>query len=264
MPSDNGSSSSTDLVAGCAIERPLGDGVWEAVQPELGRRVALRLYTTPFTAGDWPEHPGVVDLLTVVDRPDGTYVATRFIPGARTLADRRAAGASRADIRRWVDAAAATLAQVTHGDLTEHDILIGDDGRALVTGFGRGATGDDDDALARMRPRERSRGAVARPRRGGGRRRRRAAGERGRGRRTASHDRRWRRRRRSWRAPPRWAARCPADGIVTVDCAGEAPSGSSLPCTFMQGDLPGTQRWWRRRRAPCASGPCAACAGACR
>jgi len=138
------------------VVRRLGTSVWEAVQPELGRSVALRRLApgTPFRPAAWPDHPGVVDLFAVVEDPSGTYVATRFVPGARTLAELSGARAARR--RRWLDEVASTLQGTVHGDLTASDILIDPAGRVLVTGFGRGApdaTADRDRAvIARLRP----------------------------------------------------------------------------------------------------------------
>lgn len=96
----------------------------------------------------------MIDLFAVVDDPSGTYVATRFVPGARTFAELGGARAGRR--RRWLDEVAAILDGLVHGDLTAHDILIDADGHALVTGFGRAApaatAADDRAALERLRP----------------------------------------------------------------------------------------------------------------
>jgi hypothetical protein len=235
MSPTGASSTSAELVAGFRVDRKLGDAVWEAFQPELDRRVALRRLEpgARFSAAGWPERRGVVDLYAVVTEPAGTYVATRFVPGARTLAELRGAPAARR--RRWIDEVAATLDGVFHGDLTEHDILVDADGRALVTGFGRapeGATADDDRiVLERLRP-QRRRWVLVVPAllafavavvvavlllTGGG-----------------DED------------APAVTAGATAVGsdlaageLVTVDCEGAGPSGSSVPCTLMQADLPG-------------------------
>jgi hypothetical protein len=233
------SRSSTELLAGFRVERRLGDDVWEAFQPELARRVALRRIPpgTAFRAAAWPDHPGVVVLLAVVEDPSGTYVATRFVPGARTLAELRSAPAR--SRRRWLGQAQEALAGTVHGALTEHDILVGEDGRALVTGFGLappGATEEDDRAaLERMRP-PRRRGAMllavpaVAAAVGAG-----VALAGGGGDPEPSPER-----------APRVTAGAVAVGsdlgagpVTSADCEGAAPSGSSLPCTVMQGDLPG-------------------------
>jgi hypothetical protein len=234
MSPGGASSWSTEIVGGFRIERQLGDAVWEAHQPELDRRVALRRLApgARFDAAAWPDRRGVVDLYAVVAEPAGTYIATRFVPGARTLAELGHAPAARR--RRWLDEAAATLDGAVHGDLTEHDILIDADGRALVTGFGRAgddATAEDDRrALQRLRPVRRRRivlvscvlaiaaaAATTVLLAGGG-----------------GDD-----------APPLTpgaravgSALAPG-GLDTVDCDGATPSGSSVPCTIMQDELPG-------------------------
>ena len=144
------------------MEMPLGRRTWQATQLDLGRRVALRRLDpgTAFHASDWPEHPDVVPLYAVVETDAGTYVATRLVPGARTLAESR--GARPAKRRRWLAVARAVLDEHPHGDLTEHDILIDPAGRVSLTGFGRGGSGDDAAALARMSPPE-SRRSLAVP-----------------------------------------------------------------------------------------------------
>ena len=58
---------------------------------------------TAFNAAGWPDRPGVVGLYAVVEAPEGTYVATRFLPGARTLAELRRRR------RRWLEEVATAL-----------------------------------------------------------------------------------------------------------------------------------------------------------
>lgn len=157
------SSSSADAVPGFTLERSLGRRTWEATQLDLGRRVALRRLDpgTPFHAADWPEHVAVVPLYAVVETDAGLYVATRLVPGARTLAE--AGGASAGRRRRRLAAARAVLDEHPHGDLTASDILIDPAGRVLLTGFGRAGAGAGDDraALARLSQPERRRGWAA-------------------------------------------------------------------------------------------------------
>lgn len=250
MPSDETSIPPTELVAGFQIERQLGEGVWAALQPELGRRVALRRLApgAAFSAAQWPERPGVIGLYAVVEDADGTYIATQFVDGGRTLAERRAAGARAADVRRWIDEAAVALDGAAHGNLTAHDILVDGAGRARVTGFGRAPGGTvaaaaaDRVALQHLRPARRRRtlrwgvstaavaagvGAILVATVGG---------DDG-----ASPDPTV-----VVRAPP-LAAGATAIGsglgavdrtVTTVDCGGAQPSGSSEPCTIMQATLP--------------------------
>ncbi|MEZ5080027.1 MAG: hypothetical protein R2878_05065 [Thermoleophilia bacterium] len=231
------SPSSTEQIAGFRIVRRLGDSVWEAVQPELGRRVALRRLEpdAPFRPAAWPDRPGVVDLFAVVDDASGTYIATRFVPGARTFAELSGTRAARQ--RGWLDQVSAILADTVHGDLTAHDILIDPSGRPHVTGFGRGpgeATADDDRAaIARLRPEPTSPARTVALGAGGV-----AAvlaavvllggpgGESG--------------------AAPAVAAGATAYGsalgagpVTSVDCEDRPAGGDSVACTILQGALPG-------------------------
>jgi hypothetical protein len=200
--------------------------------------VALTLLEpgSAFNAAQWPEAPGVVGLYAVVEAPEGTYVATRFVPGARTLAELRGARAGRR--RRWLDEVAATLDGVVHGRLSEDDVLIDGHGHALVTGFGRAAAGataaDDAQALARMRPPPRRRvpvlPAVAVV----------AAGVAGVVLLTGGDDAR-----PAAQPPPAlpgaasFGSALAPGPVRTVDCDGRPPSGSSVACTVMQSALPG-------------------------
>jgi hypothetical protein len=232
------SSSEHEHRAGFRLGRRLGADVWEAVQPGLERVVALRRLPpgTRVDAAAWPERPGVVPLFAVAEDPSGVYVATRLLPGARTLTELRSAPAARR--RRWLDQAAAAVHGAVHGRLSEHDVLVDADGRAWVTGFGRApadATAHDDrDALALMRPAASRRRWVATAaavvpvvtiavvfalRAGGD---------------GAPAP-----------APPVTAgasafgsALAPGE-VATVDCEGGAPGGASPACTIMQAALPG-------------------------
>ncbi len=232
-------SSSTEHLAGFRLGRPLGADVWEAVQPGLERVVALRRLPpgTRVDAAAWPERPGVVPLFAVAEEPSGVYVATRLLPGARTLAELRSAPAARR--RRWLDQAAAAVDGAVHGRLSEQAVLVDADGRAWVTGFGRApadaSAADDREALARLRPAapRRRRAAmaaaavvvvvtivavVALPAGGGD---------------------------APAPAPPVTAGASAVGStlapgeVATVDCEGAAPGGSSPACTLMQAALPG-------------------------
>lgn len=253
MASTTGSSSSTEPPAGFRLGRRLGEDVWEAVQLDLDRTVALRRLApgTSVNAGAWPDRPGVVPLYAVAVEPSGTYVATRLLPGARTLAESH--GASAARRRRWIDQAAAALDGAVHGRLTDHDILIDANGRAWLTGFGRAPAGADAaadaEALARLRPQPRSRAwtlgaplaglavvAIAASLVIAGR-----DGEES--------------------APPLTAGATPVGsalapgGIESIDCEGAPPDGASPSCTIMQAALaglspsaaPGLVRGWAVR-----------------
>ncbi len=224
-----GASSTSADPAGFRLERRLGDHTWEATQVELGRRVVLTRLDpgVAFDVTAWPRRPGVVPLYAVIEWNGDRYVATRLIEGARTLAEVRRIR------RRWLDGAAAILADHPHGDLTAGDLLVDPDGALWVTGFGRDAGRDDRAALAAMRPPERSRRAalpaaagvmavavaVALLARGDGE--------------------------PAMPAPPvtrgatAFGSALTPGGVRTVDCEGRVPSGSSSYCTIMQTDLGG-------------------------
>lgn len=236
-----GSSSSTEVIAGYRVIRRLGASVWEAVQPGLERRVALRRLPpgTTFRPAVWPDRPGVVDLFAVVEDPGGTYVATGFVPGARTLAELAGARASRR--RRWLDQAGDILEGTVHGDLTAADILIDPSGRVLVTGFGRGAPDatahDDRAAIARLRPPPRALGRTALVAAGllGV-----AAAAIGLG--VASVVRDDDERPPAPAVPPGAVALGSAlapGPMRSVDCEDRRPGGDSLACTILQGRLDG-------------------------
>jgi hypothetical protein len=232
-------SCSSEHPAGFQLGRRLGTDVWEAVQPGLERAVALRRLPpgTRVDASAWPERPGVVPLFAVAEDPSGVYVATRLLPGARTLAELRSAPGARR--RRWLDQAAEALDGAVHGRLGEHEILVDSDGRAWVTGFGRApaeaTAADDRQVLARLRPAIPRRRwvalatavavaaativAVVATR-------------------TGDDD-------RAAPAPPVTAgaqalgSALAAGESVTVDCEGATPGGASPACTVMQATLPG-------------------------
>jgi hypothetical protein len=219
---------------GFRLVRQLGADVWQAEQLGLNRTVALRRLPgdASFRATQWPDRPGVVDLFAVVPGADGTYVATRFLPGARTLAECRGTRVARQ--RRWLAEAAAALDGAVHGRLTERDILVDADGHAQVTGFGLAppeATAEDDRAaLERMQP-ERRRRSLLLPAAGLA-----AAGTvavvalSGGG---------------PAPAPPlpagtrAFGSTLAPGKISTLDCEGGRVSANSLPCTVLQTDLAG-------------------------
>ena len=149
------SSSWTDIT-GFRLERALGPDRWEATQLELGRRVALHRVpsTTTFRAGAWPEHPSVVPFYAAIEAADGTYVATRLLRDARTLAELRTADrATPTAIAGWLRDVRAALDEahangIVHGNLGEDTIVVDESGRAFLTDYGcapDGATAPDDD-----------------------------------------------------------------------------------------------------------------------
>jgi hypothetical protein len=116
--------------------------------PDRGRRVAALL--------DGLHHPGVVELLGLVDHPDGPELHTRWV-GSRSLADigrpltpERAAG--------LVLAVAATVADlhrlgVVHGAVEPSHVLLDPFGRPVLCGFGAARRlGDGPPMSDRPRP----------------------------------------------------------------------------------------------------------------
>ncbi len=177
----------------------------------------------------------MVRLYAVTETDEGTYVATQFVPGARTLAESGRTRPGRR--RRWVDEAATILRDAEHGRLTASDILIGGDGRVWLTGFGRPPEEDDATALERIRTAQQSRPLLAVAAATGVLAVAGAAAAL-----TLSGD-----------GEPAQPVPAPpvtegataigsslAPGSAeTVDCDGRVPSGSSITCTVMQTELDG-------------------------
>ena len=249
-------------IGGFRVEREIrrsGTTVsYEATQVDLERRVALTVLSLDdpraqrFQAAEWPEHRHVVSLFAAGESEHGFLIATRLVPGAKTLAERIAAGD---DASGWIaeirDALSSTGA--VHGALEdEWSLLVDDDDRALITGFGLGPSdataADDARALAAL---ERMAAGYSGGRRVTRQRRRRATalaaagvaaatalvlilvatGENGKA---------------PERVPPAVAPGMVALGsalapgpVRTLDCEGDTPSGGSQSCTAMQTALPG-------------------------
>ena len=253
------------LAAGTAIgefriERVLGEGprgvVYAARQASLDRHVALKLYragTIPpqrRRAVAWIDHPHVASLYAAGDSEHGFFTATRLVDGA-TLEELAAGGrldpARAAQLCDQVAAAlaAAHAAGVVHGAVSPSNVLVTGDGEALLTDFAAGddAAGPAGDLAALERIRQRLTAPHGRSRRRG----RRAAGAAllvlvaGGGAVLATRP-------EGGDAPAPPAA---GTGVValgsdlagtatrSVDCQGQAPSGSSLACTIVQTRLPG-------------------------
>jgi serine/threonine protein kinase len=286
------SSSSTELeVAGFRLEGEVGRGsraiVYEAIQVNLGRRVALKLLPEDDeSAGvrphDWPEHPRVVSLYATGPWEQGRFVAMQLVRGP-SLAELRETGELGpgrwlellADVAAAIDA--AHRAGIAHGGVTARNVLVDDDGHALLSDFGLAGdeatvAGDRADFAALVRecvgdrlppppdppppeaaelvravrealpaPRRRRRHAVA------------AAGLLGLAAAAtvvalllAGSD--------AERVPPleRGAAvlgsGLASGGVSSVDCTGQTPGGGSQACTIVQTRLPG------RRLVPSAPG----------
>jgi Protein kinase domain len=272
-------------VAGFRLERELGRGadtvVFEATQLSLDRRVALKLLPAGDDPGaiEWPEHRHVVSLYAAGSWEHGRYVAMQLVRGS-TLAqllqagklEPRAALDALAGVASALDAAHA--AGIVHGGITGRNVLVGADGKALLSDFGladgAGVAGDRADFAALLRrclggreleaPREASATELVRLARAQlpppPRRRRRGllaagacalaaaaaalvlvlAGSDG----------------QSVPAVERGTlalgSALAAGGISSVDCSGRPASGGSPACTLVQAELPG------RRLEPARAG----------
>jgi hypothetical protein len=138
-------------VAGFRLQRVIGRGersvVYEATQSGLDRRVALKLLAADsalevrFRRLQWPEHRNVVPLYAAGAWEHGQYLAMQLVPGPALSDAGRLTPARRLDILTQVAAAldAAHAAGIVHGSVTARDVLLGGDGRALLSDFGLGA-----------------------------------------------------------------------------------------------------------------------------
>ncbi len=150
-----------EKVARFEVVRELGAGgmgrVYEAYDPELDRRVALKQLREPGVEGSAErllleaqalarlDHPNVVGVHDVGVHDGVLFVAMDFIAGG-TLKDWAVAnpvgssGRFEAALRLLVDAGrgvvAAHKAGLVHRDIKPSNILVGEDGRARVADFG--------------------------------------------------------------------------------------------------------------------------------
>jgi predicted Ser/Thr protein kinase len=145
------SSSSTELeVAGFRVEDELGRGsravVYEAIQVNLGRRVALKLISEDDDSSgvrplEWPEHPRVVSLYATGPWEQGRFVAMQLVRGP-SLAE--VSETSELDPARWLELLddvalaldAAHRAGIAHGAVAARNVLVDRDGHALLSDFG--------------------------------------------------------------------------------------------------------------------------------
>jgi hypothetical protein len=145
------SSSSTELeVAGFRLEGELGRGsravVYEAIQVNLGRRVALKLLPndedlTGVRSLAWPEHQRVVSLYATGPWEQGRFVAMQLVrgPSLAELGESGELDPTRrlellADVASALDA--ANRQGIAHGAVTAGNVLVDGDGHALLSDFG--------------------------------------------------------------------------------------------------------------------------------
>ncbi len=148
-----------DRIGRYVLEHRVGEGgmgvVWRAWDPEIGRHVAVKLVRTGGKADPklWARlrreahalarvrHPGVVCLFDMGQTELGSFLALEFVSGAH--------------LRRWLGSGARTPAQIVsvvaqaaqalaavhraaviHRDVKPTNILVADDGRAVLVDFG--------------------------------------------------------------------------------------------------------------------------------
>jgi predicted Ser/Thr protein kinase len=130
--------------------------VWRAEDPELGRKVALKLLKRPDAALTerlvrearsmaQVNHPNVVAVYDVGTTEGSTYIAMELVEG-KSLRQWQQTQTSRAVpeiVEAYIEAgrglAAAHAAGLVHRDFKPDNVLIGDDGRVRVTDFGLAA-----------------------------------------------------------------------------------------------------------------------------
>lgn len=155
------------------IVRHIGSGgmanVFEAEQIRLKRRVALKVLAPQLAlseksilkfkreaeAAGRQNHPGIIAIHDVGEQDGFYYIATEYVPGEMSLADRLEELRSEGDLPRGYFRETAALiadtalalqhahdSSVIHRDVKPSNILIGTDGRPKVSDFGLAKVGD--------------------------------------------------------------------------------------------------------------------------
>ncbi|HEX3762762.1 MAG TPA: serine/threonine-protein kinase [Kofleriaceae bacterium] len=199
VPADAGGAAASELPVGTRFGRYIvldwrGAGgmgvVYSAYDPELNRKVALKVLRSACGAEDRPAlrdlllreaqamarlaHPNVVTVFDAGSVDERVFIAMELIEGVTLGAWlRRALRTPREILARFLAAghglAAAHAAGLMHRDFKPDNVLLGDDGRVCVTDFGlaRPVTGEQDrtrcDAAERsaLTPRARPAGTLA-------------------------------------------------------------------------------------------------------
>lgn len=125
-------------------------GSWLALDELLGRRVAIRETPGPVSRVD---HPGIAHIYDFRSADDKSYVVTEFVPAGslHDAAPLTHPKAARVGLAVLETLRAVHAAGLRHGRVSPYNILLADDGRALLTDFapGTGPAGDDLPALGR-------------------------------------------------------------------------------------------------------------------
>lgn len=144
------------------IVRRIGRGkmgeVYEAIEPGIGRRIALKIFPPGFaresdrgelyiaamrSVAAGLEHPGVVTIFAVGRQEDIVYCAMSLMPGGN-LSEKTLAGIDRDSALRILRDLARALHYAhgkgfLHGDIAPGNVLFHEDGRAVLSDFGAAA-----------------------------------------------------------------------------------------------------------------------------
>ena len=96
------------------------------------------------------DHPGIVKVFDVLSEPDRSWIVMEYVESRSLHEAIRADGplshqsAARIGLAVLLALRAAHAGGVLHRDVKPHNVLLGDDGRVVLTDFGVATTGDSD------------------------------------------------------------------------------------------------------------------------